>query len=188
MARLSPSSNTSYPTADPRRQQNDNDADDNNNTNDDDDHHDSEHDPDHGISGQQISSPDYVHVEIPQSVGVAAPGQQSSASTSSEGYPSWLPKRPPPLATGSTLHSLSTEMMFGDSAGVHAEHPGGGGQPAPAKIVNSSRRPCLSQVGANPLHVPCASSACRTRMPPPLPLPVVVVGSVKGQIGRRRRG
>ena len=42
------------------------------------------------------------------------------------------------------------------------------GPVAPARgIVVNSRRPCLSQVGANSHHVPCASSACRTRMPPP---------------------
>jgi hypothetical protein len=46
-------------------------------------------------------------------------------STSSEGYPSWLPKRPPPPAPGSTLHSLSTAMMFG-SDGPAEQHTGGG--------------------------------------------------------------
>ena len=122
-ARLSPSSNISYPTttsdADPRRRQQDEDDDDN----DEDDDNDQQHD----VPGQRISSPDYVDVEIPQSigVGVAAPGQQSPVSTSSEGYPSWLPKRPPPPAPGSTLHSLSTAMMF-DSGGPAEYHPGAG--------------------------------------------------------------
>jgi hypothetical protein len=37
---------------------------------------------------------------------------------SSEGYPSWLPKRPPPPAPGSTLHSLSTTHIFAGSSGA----------------------------------------------------------------------
>ena len=110
MARLSPSSNNSYHTADPRRQQDDSN---NNNTNEDDDQH------DHDGPGQRISSPDYADVDIPQHVTAtaAAPGQQSPVSSSSEGYPSWLPKRPPPPAPGSTLHSLSTAMWFDGGAG-----------------------------------------------------------------------
>jgi hypothetical protein len=103
MARLSPSSNNSYPTADPRRQQDDND----NNNNDDDQH-----------DGQRISSPDYVEVEVPQAADIAPSQQSPVSSSSSEGYPSWLPKRPPPPAPGSTLHSLSTAMIFdGGGAG-----------------------------------------------------------------------
>jgi hypothetical protein len=74
--------NNSYPTADPRRQQDD--SDDNSN---DDDQHDHEHD----VTGQRLGSPEYVDVEISQSVGVA-PSQQPPVFTSSEGYPSWLPK------------------------------------------------------------------------------------------------
>ena len=114
MARLSPSSNISYTAADPRTQQDNNDDDNN-----DEDQHEHEHD----VPRQRISSPDYVDVEISQSPGVA-PSKQSPVSTSSEGYPSWLPKRPPPPAPGSTLHSLSTAMMFGSDG--PAEHPGGG--------------------------------------------------------------
>src|SRR6267154_473690 len=107
MARLSPSSNNSFPTtphADPRssQQQEQQDDDDDN----------------------------------PQSIGVA-PSQQSPVSTSSEGYPSWLPKRPPPPAPGSTLHSLSTAMMFG-SDGPPEQHPGGGGGPASAAAAAAS--------------------------------------------------
>ena len=118
MARLSPSSNNSYPTtphADPQQQDED---DDDNNDNDQQDH-------EHDVPGQRISSPDYVDVEIPQSIGIA-PSQQSPVSSSSEGYPSWLPKRPPPPAPGSTLHSLSTAMMFGtDGPAGPPEHPAG---------------------------------------------------------------
>jgi hypothetical protein len=70
----------------------------------------------------------------------------------------------------------------------------------PAMIANHGR-PCLSQA-ANRHHVPCASSACRTRMRPVLlpsqvlravvvlVLVLEVVGSrahCRGQIGRRRR-
>ena len=122
MARLSPSSNNSYPTPDPPRQQGD---DDNNNN-------DNQHEHEYDVPGQRISSPDYVEVEIPQSIGGVAPGQQSPVSSSSEGYPSWLPKRPPPPAPGSTLHSLSTAMMFGSDGPAEQQHPGpgGGGRPA----------------------------------------------------------
>ena len=116
MARLSPSSNISHHTADPRRQHDD---DNNNNVDDNDDVH---HDDDG--PGLRISSPDYVDVDIPHAA-AAAPGQQSPTSTSSEGYPSWLPKRPPPPAPGSTLHSLSTAMMFdgGGGAGAAGDFP-----------------------------------------------------------------
>src|SRR6266852_278115 len=129
MARLSPSSNNSFPTADsPRRQQQQQDDDDNNND-----------DYEHDVPGQRISSPDYVEVEIPQSIG-AAPSQQSPvSSTSSEGYPSWLPKRPPPPAPGSTLHSLSTAMMFG-ADGPAEQHPGGGGAGAGPASASEDRQ------------------------------------------------
>ncbi|KAF8497803.1 hypothetical protein F5888DRAFT_1803269 [Russula emetica] len=40
------------------------------------------------------------------------------AHVESEGYPSWPPKRSPPLAPGSTLHSLSTAMMLGSDGGA----------------------------------------------------------------------
>ena len=71
MARLSPSSNISYPTTPdpPRRQQVEGEGDDDNNA-----HDDNEHD----VPGQRISSPDYVKVEIPQSIGGVAPSQQYS--------------------------------------------------------------------------------------------------------------
>jgi len=113
MARLSPSSNNSLSPTDPRRQQ----GDDHNNN--DDDVHDHDHDR------QRISSPDDIDVELARA---APPDKQSPVSTSSEGYPSWLPKRPPPPAPGSTLHSLSlsTAMLFGsDGAGPSEPLPGG---------------------------------------------------------------
>jgi hypothetical protein len=70
-------------------------------------------------------------------------------STSSEGYPSWLPKRPPPPAPGSTLHSLSTAMMFdsgggggsgGAGAGGPAEHHPGGAAAASASEDRQQHR------------------------------------------------
>lgn len=135
MARLSPSSNISHHSADPRRQHDD----DNNNNNNDDDNDDVHHDDDG--PGLRISSPDYVDIDIPHSA-AAAPGQQSPTSTSSEGYPSWLPKRPPPPAPGSTLHSLSTAMMF----------DGGGG-------------------GAGAGEIPAAASPSSDRQQPQTPVP-----------------
>ena len=142
MARLSPSSNISYPTTPdppPRQQdqdQDDDDDDDNNNDEDDQQQHEHEHD----VPGQRISSPDYVEVEIPQSIGGVAPGQQSPVSTSSEGYPSWLPKRPPPPAPGSTLHSLSTAMMFGADGPAEQHHSGGAGGGGPISGASEGDR------------------------------------------------
>jgi hypothetical protein len=75
MARLFPSSNISYPTTPdpPRRQQDEDEGDDDNNNNDDDDD-----DNEHDVPGQRISSPDYVKVEIPLSIGGVAPSQKYS--------------------------------------------------------------------------------------------------------------
>ena len=69
------------------------------------------------------------------------------------------------------------------SGGAGGGAGGGPGRPAvPVRgSVFNSRRPCLSQAGANPHHVPCASSACRTRMPPPPPqAALVAVGRATG--------
>ena len=113
MARLSPTSNNSLSPTDPRRLQ----GDDHNNNDDD------VHDHDHDGSRQRIGSPDDIDVELARA---APPDKRSPVSTSSEGYPSWLPKRPPPPAPGSTLHSLSTAMIFGsDGAGPSDPLPGG---------------------------------------------------------------
>ncbi|KAI0265238.1 hypothetical protein BGY98DRAFT_1103150 [Russula aff. rugulosa BPL654] len=91
MARSSPSSNNSYPTADPRRQQDEDDGDDNNS---DDDH---EHDvPDSPPQANSLASPPQARAFPPES---------------------WLPKRFAHPAPGSTLHSLSTAMMFGALGG-----------------------------------------------------------------------
>ncbi|KAF8465157.1 hypothetical protein DFH94DRAFT_360910 [Russula ochroleuca] len=114
MARLSPSSNNSHHTTDPRREHEDDSNNNNNNNDDNDDDDQHEHEHEHDGPGLRISSPDYVDAHA----AAAAPGQQSPVSTSSEGYPSWLPKRPPPPAPGSTLHSLSTAMMFDGGGGA----------------------------------------------------------------------
>jgi hypothetical protein len=60
-----------------------------------------------------------------------------------EGYPSWLPKRPPPPAPGSTLHSLSTTHVFsggGASTGDPAFDLAPGGS-------SSAQTPTLAFVG-----------------------------------------
>ncbi|KAH9953468.1 hypothetical protein BC827DRAFT_134941 [Russula dissimulans] len=131
MARVSSSSNNSFPTtADPRgRRQDDiidaDNADDNN------------HDHDGSSPSLRIGSPDDFGVDVDIARTAAAPAQQSPVSSSSEGYPSWLPKRPPPPAPGSTLHSLSTHMMFGsDAAGPADTFPGG---PAGMTTAGGSR-------------------------------------------------
>ncbi|KAI0251640.1 hypothetical protein BJV78DRAFT_1282308 [Lactifluus subvellereus] len=69
----------------------------------------------------------HIHTDVP-------PARPSTASTptasfpghgdSSEGYPSWLPKRPPPPAPGSTLHSISTANMFSPDVGAPATDVG----------------------------------------------------------------
>ncbi|KAF8497809.1 hypothetical protein F5888DRAFT_1803273 [Russula emetica] len=106
MVRLSPSSNSSFPTADPRRQKDDDDDDDDNNN--DDDQHD-----------RSMTSPVNESVapttSTPRSPSPSVQPRANTPPTSSEGYPSWLPKRPPLPAPFSTLHSLSTAMMFGSS-------------------------------------------------------------------------
>ncbi|KAF8497822.1 hypothetical protein F5888DRAFT_1613094, partial [Russula emetica] len=175
MARLSPSSNNSYPTTpDPRRQQDNDDNDDDNNE-----------DDQHDVPGQRISSPDYVDVEIPQSVGVPPSQQSPVSSTSSEGYPSWLPKRPPPPAPGSTLHSLSTAMMFdgGDRKQQQTPVPFSGGRkptPRSVRIVSmqdSNAATSATGAGAGGRREPGTdrttttrvSSSARATPPPPFP-------------------
>ncbi|CAL1702863.1 unnamed protein product [Somion occarium] len=57
-------------------------------------------------------------------------------SSSSEGYPSWLPRRPPPPAPRSTVHSASVAGMFsesGPSAGVPDPFVGGR-KPTPRSV------------------------------------------------------
>jgi hypothetical protein len=115
MERLSPSTNISVSPTDPRRQhqQEQRHGDEDNNDND-------VHDNDRNGSRLRVGTPDDIDVDITARRPVA-PDKQSPVSTSSEGYPSWLPKRPPPPAPGSTLHSLSTHMMFGSDAAGPAE-------------------------------------------------------------------
>jgi hypothetical protein len=125
MAHLSPSTNTSVSPTDTRRQhqQEQRQGDQDNNDDDDD-----VHDHDRNGSRLRVGSPDDIDIDITARRAVA-PDKQSPVSTSSEGYPSWLPKRPPPPAPGSTLHSLSTHMMFGsDAAGPADPGPASAGR------------------------------------------------------------
>ncbi|KAF8497888.1 hypothetical protein F5888DRAFT_1803346 [Russula emetica] len=102
--------------------------------------------------------PDYIEVEIPQSVGVA-PSQQSRVHLERGTIPPGFPSTPPPsLAPGSTLHSAQQSCLAPTVVQVPPSTQEG--QPAPAKTVNN-RRSCLSQVAQT-----LASSACKTRIPP----------------------
>jgi hypothetical protein len=125
MPGLSPSTNNSVSPTDPRRQpqpqhpqqqrHGDHDNGNSNNNNDDD-----VHDHDRNGSRLRVGSPDDIDVDV--TVRRAVPSDKPSpVSTSSEGYPSWLPKRPPPPAPGSTLHSLTTHMLFGSDGAGPAE-------------------------------------------------------------------
>lgn len=70
--------------------------------------------------------------EEPSSSPQSPPPVQSSGS---EGYPSWLPKRPPPPAPRSTIHS-TTPALFTESAGPSAgmEPFVGGRKPTPRSV------------------------------------------------------
>lgn len=57
--------------------------------------------------------------------------QQSSVS---EGYPSWLPKRPPPPGPRSTIHSASALGMFNHDAGPSHEQFAGGRRATPRSV------------------------------------------------------
>ncbi|KAI9439198.1 hypothetical protein H4582DRAFT_2119755 [Lactarius indigo] len=85
------------------------------------------------------SAPAAAQSSIPSTPTASIPG--------SEGYPSWLPKRPPPPAPGSTLHSL---VMFGPDAGPATDIPTGSPhgsehvqvttpQPPPAPFIGGRR-------------------------------------------------
>ncbi|KAI0299996.1 hypothetical protein B0F90DRAFT_1926006 [Multifurca ochricompacta] len=88
------------------------------------------------------------------------------ANDSIEGYPSWLPKRPPHPAPGSTLHSLSTNVMVGiDASPATADIPAssangseqlplpfsGGRKPTPRSVrivsMQDSSAPAAAAVG-----------------------------------------
>lgn len=66
----------------------------------------------------------------PSSSSPRSPQQDSSAS---EGYPSWLPKRPPPPGPRSTVHSTSVLGMFNE-AGPSNEPFVGGRKPTPRSV------------------------------------------------------
>ena len=106
------------------------------------------------------------------------PGIACPQSTSSECYPSGLPSGSAP-ALGST--STRSAQQYCSALIVMQVPPTIQEGPVPARTIDD-KCPCLSQEGANPPHAPLASSACRTRMPsPPLVLVVVV------RVGSRRR-
>ena len=185
MARLSPSSNISFSPTDLRSPQGD-------------DHNNDDDVQDHDHDGSRQRSPDDIDVELARA---APPDKQSPVSTSSEGYPSWLPKRPPPPAPGSTLHSLSTAMMFGsDGAGPSEPLPGqtsarasedrqhhvhtpvpfsGGRKPTPRSVrivsMQDSNGPA-SGAGSGARREPTERATTRVSSnagaaPPPLPTP-----------------
>jgi hypothetical protein len=68
----------------------------------------------------QDDNPEPASPVVPSSI----PSTPTASIPGSEGYPSWLPKRPPPPAPGSTLHSLSTNVMFVGDAGPTTDLPG----------------------------------------------------------------
>ncbi|KAI0338773.1 hypothetical protein BDW22DRAFT_1432294 [Trametopsis cervina] len=88
-------------------------------------------------SSSQSSSP----IEFEQRAGPQATTEPSSASpqspqqdsSTSEGYPSWLPKRPPPPGPRSTIHSSSALGMFNE-AGPSNEPFVGGRRPTPRSV------------------------------------------------------
>lgn len=67
------------------------------------------------------------------------PQSPQGKSSSSEGYPSWLPKRPPPPAPRSTLQSSVAGMYAGSEAGPSSEpygHVGRNPTPRSVRIVS----------------------------------------------------
>lgn len=75
----------------------------------------------------------------------STPSTPTASIPGSEGYPSWLPKRPLPPAPGSTLHSLNTNVMFGPDASPATDLPTGS--------AHGSER---VQATPQPPHVPFA--------------------------------
>jgi hypothetical protein len=74
----------------------------------------------------------------PSSSSPQSPQQESSVSET--GYPSWLPRRPPPPGPRSTIHSSSALGMFNDAGPGPSQEPFIGGRkatPRSVRIVNS---------------------------------------------------
>ncbi len=65
-------------------------------------------------------------------------------SSTSEGYPSWLPKRPPPPAPRSTIHSSSVMGMFNEP-GPSSEPFYGGRKPTPRSVRIVSLQNSMAQ-------------------------------------------
>jgi hypothetical protein len=93
-------------------------------------------------------------------------------STSSECYPSWLPKRPPPPAPGSTSHSLSTAMMFVSAGAASASEDRQ--QQTPVPFSGGCKPTPRFRSHRQHAGLGCWWSSGR--------------GSSQGQIGRRQRG
>lgn len=72
------------------------------------------------------------------------PSTPTASIPGSEGYPSWLPKRPPPPAPGSTLHSL---VMFGPEAGPATDIPTGSPRDSEHVQVTTPQPPPAPFVG-----------------------------------------
>jgi hypothetical protein len=84
---------------------------------------------DHDSPSQQISSPDFVNVEVPHAAGVTP--SQPPLSISNE-VSLLSPQAASDSRPGSTLHSLSTAIMF---------YSDGGAEPADLPVAASSCKP-----------------------------------------------
>ena len=75
-------------------------------------------------------------VEVERRAGRNQAGTEPSSSPlSSEGYPSWLPKRPPPPAPRSTIHSASITGMFSEPGpSSHSDAYPIGRKPTPRSV------------------------------------------------------
>ncbi|KAH8105218.1 hypothetical protein BXZ70DRAFT_1042888 [Cristinia sonorae] len=98
-------------------------------------------DPTPKSSASRHSSPPVAFTQAQQKAAAEEPSSsspqspQAVPSSSSEGYPSWLPKRPPPPAPRSTIHS-TVPALFTDSPGTSAgmEPFVGGRKPTPRSV------------------------------------------------------
>ena len=94
-------------------------------------------------------------------------------SLSSEGYPSWLPDRPPPPEPRSTVHSASASAMYGGDAGPsghsgpsHEQQQFVGRKPTPRSIrIVSVQNSTLSERDKQPKR----ESTDPTRLAPGAP-------------------
>ncbi|KAH9920648.1 uncharacterized protein B0H18DRAFT_1086374 [Fomitopsis serialis] len=125
-----------------------------------------------GSAGEQ-ERPSTGDVDQPSSPPQSPPGKSSS----SEGYPSWLPKRPPPPAPRSTLQSSVAGMYTGAEPGPSTEPFVGGRKPTPrsgsgdqAEKESKARREPTDQSRAfsGPAHARVWSRATSAGLTPTL--------------------